>query len=114
MIAARGPNRSDSGPATMVTGIRTRAATDSPSPIRVSGKDVVARKNSSENGRNIPVPTASIKKAPTSPGWLRALSANPAFLVTLVPLARPSAAYRHLPTILTNSTIRGWLGLAPG
>jgi len=77
MTAARGPNRSVSGPATMVTGIRTRAATDSPSPIRASGKGVVAWKNSSEKGRNIPVPTASMKKAPTSPGWLRALSVNP-------------------------------------
>jgi len=67
-MAARGPNRSDSGPAAMVAGILTRAATDSANPIRVSGKDVVARKNSSEKGMNIPVPTASMRKAPTSPG----------------------------------------------
>jgi hypothetical protein len=35
---------------------------------------------------NIPVPTASIRKAPTSPGWLRTLSANRALLATFVPL----------------------------
>jgi hypothetical protein len=53
---------------------------------RVSDKDVVARKNSSEKGMNIPVPTASMKKAPTSPGWLQTLSANRTVLATLIPL----------------------------
>jgi len=45
---------------------------------------MVARKNSSENGMNIPVPTASMRKAPTSPGWLRTLSVNRALVATIV------------------------------
>jgi hypothetical protein len=54
--------RSKARPLTTV--ILTRAAIDSANPIRASGKEVVARKNSSEKGMNIPVPMASIKKAP--------------------------------------------------